>query len=700
MILEDTHWLEDGDRRILEFVLENCVTDTPIVFLLVYRPEREDGTTVEFSFSPAYVVADHIDLAEVDERASTELAGRLLESLGGTGAAGISPGACRFILDRSGGNPFYLEELVYDLVERGQLVEHGNEWVFKNHREDASVPGSLTGLILSRLERLPESWRSVLQNSSVLGMEFQLKLYWKLVNKLFLGMCHPDVFDGLEDRKLLFSEMNAYEKMYFFRHILVHNTAYSSILESNLRKLHRAAAEAIEEMFPSERERVSGILMHHYDRAGAQNRAIEWGFKALEHYGGEEALKLSYRLEDLLEEYRDGEDPEERVFRLLSSRDKALDLLSRREEQRLVIERMMNIASRSDSAYWMAIALKKRGALARVTGRMDEARSCWEKSLDLTRKAGEYAFEGIVLGNLGALDLNQGRFDDAKIHFEKALKIHRDVGDLRSEGIILMNLGIAHKNLGLPDEARSCYENALETARRVGDRRTVGDVLGNIGTLLWYSGNLDEACEYYQQSLAKQQEIGNRRSAGITMSNLAILRMNQGRMEEALEGHEKALETMRETGDLFMEGNILGNLGVMHMERGELKKAKTLYKRALKIHRVTGNRSHEGITLGNLGNIHFKQGSVDKARALYSKALQALQEVKNRAEEGNVLSNQGCLFFEEGQIDQAQDCHRKALAIIRDLKLEKCALPGFADLHGKLLSVGRSPQWPAHWKPS
>ena len=174
-----------------------------------------------------------------------------------------------------------------------------------------------------------------------------MNLYWKLVDRLFLGRCHIDVFDGLEARSLLLSRMSDFDRTYFFSHILVHDTAYSSILESNLRKLHKAAAEALQEMFPGELTRIPGILMHHYERAGEPDKAMEWGFKALEYYGGEEALKLSFRLEEMLARLRDGETDDERLFKILSQRERALDLLGRREQQKLVVDRMMEIAFRS-----------------------------------------------------------------------------------------------------------------------------------------------------------------------------------------------------------------------------------------------------------------------------------------------------------------------------------------------------------------
>lgn len=702
VVLDDLHWVEESDGRILRFVTENCATESPIVFLLVYRPERKDGTPVEFDISSAFAVWDEMEVSEVDDKSSKELVRLILENSSDEGTVGIAPEAEGFILDRSRGNPFYVEELVFDLLERGVLLQRGGEWKLDESTDEQMVPDTLTGLIQSRLDRLPESWRSVLQNSSVLGMEFQLKLYWKLVNKLFLGRCHLDVFEGLERKQMLLSEMSAFERKYLFRHILVHDTAYSSILEKNLRKLHRAAAESIEGLFPGELKRVSGILMHHYEKAGETDTAIEWGFRALQHYSGEEALKLSRRLEEMLEEQRDEERFEENIFKLLSYREKAEDMLARREEQALTIERMISIAEKSESDYRMAVALKKRGVLSRVTGRMTEARKDFEKALELIRRAGDRPFEGIVLGNLGGLNTNQGRYDDAQAEYEKALEIHHEAGDLRSEGVILMNLGILHKSQGRYDQARKHYEGALEIAHRVGDRRSIGDVLANMGSLLWTQGNPEEAMPYFKRSLEKQQEIGNRRTSGIILSNIAILHMNGGRMDEALEHYERALEIMREAGDVFMEGNILGNMGVVYAEQGKNDEALDNYNKALKIHRSVGNRQFEGVVLGNIGNILLRQGKMDQARTHYEEALEVCREAKNKPQIGCVLGNLGCLCFKEGSVEEAHECYNEAYKIISELKLGKHNLEGFIDLHGKLLSAGYSGDevpLPPHWEP-
>ena len=703
VVLEDLHWIEISDLEILEFMCGNLNTSHPVIFLLLHRPDHKDGSTFQLDLPSNCRIIDEIELKEVDEESSKDLVRQLIGCLSDQGARLIDLDAERYLIDRSRGNPFYLEELVLDLIESGTLIERENEWRFSTSISEIFVPDTLTGLLQSRIDRLPESWRGVLQHSSVLGVEFQLKLYRRLAEKLFLGRAQSEVFDGLERKQLLLSSHNSFDRKYTFRHILLHDTAYSSIHEINLKLLHKAAAESIEELQPNESDRISGILMHHYEKAEQYHKAIKWGFVALKHYMGEEALKLSYRLERLLEEQRDQEQHIDRLYELLSTREQVQDVLGEREGQLATIRRMMKLAEESGSDYMMAVALKKNGALARVTGSIDRARKDLEGALELTRKAANRAFEGIVLGNLGALDTNQGRLDEARAYYEQALIIHREAGDLRSEGIILGNLGIICKNLDSTEEAREYYDKALRIAYEVGDRRSSADVLSNIGSLLWHQGRLDEAGEYYERSIARQKEIGNRRSTGIIQANLGILRMSQGRMEEAKTHYNRALEIVRDTGDRYMEGHILGNLGVMYAEQDEIGIAFDHYEKALKIHREAGNRTSEGIVLGNLGNNLYLQGRLQEAREQYELALAADREVRNRRDEGNVLTNLGCLLSDLDHPEEALDCYRKAIAIISDMNLDRNAIDRMEELRGKLIGTGYTSEHlplPDNWEAS
>ena len=143
--------------------------------------------------------------------------------------------------------------------------------------------------------------KGVLQRSSVLGVEFKLKLYSRLAAELSVDENSRSIFSDLERRQFLIGMGTAFEQKYMFRHILICDTAYNSILESNKRILHGIAAGLIEEMYPDDEQEVADILAYHWERADKRDKAIQWGIINLKYtvetYQHEKALELSKKLE-------------------------------------------------------------------------------------------------------------------------------------------------------------------------------------------------------------------------------------------------------------------------------------------------------------------------------------------------------------------------------------------------------------------
>jgi len=705
VVLEDLHWIDESSKAALEFVLGNCDSETAIVFFLVYRPENEDGTSVEYEFHSNYAVTDEVNVEEVSDTASEKLIDILLSSIGNAASPlEASDEVKAFLLERSKGNPFYLEELVLDLVENGILIQTDQQWQFDRQPEDIHVPDSLTGLLQSRLDRLPESWRSVLQNSSVLGMEFQLKLYTMMVNKLQLSRPRSEAFDGLKKKQMLLSETSAFKKKYLFRHILVHDTAYSSILPENLKNLHRATAEAVEESYEGELSQVSGILMHHWEKAGNNYKALHWGLIALEksgkNYRNEEVLILADKLEGLIEVFRPEDD--EKLFKILQFKEESLSILGRRDEQRLTIQRMMELAGRSGRHDWRAYSFLKHGTLSSQTGHSDDAFSYYKESLAIARDVGDRHIEGQTLGNIGYLHLQHGRMEEGLSFTEESLAIHREVGNRRSEGISLGNIGILYKQQGRIEEGLTLYEEALAIHREVGNRRSEGMTLGNLGNLHEQQGCVEEAISHYEAALAIHREIGNHRSEGITMGNIGVLYHQQGRIEEARSHYEEATTIVREVGDLRFEGMTLVNIGLLHESQGRIEDAMTCYEEALLMHREVGNRLYEGITLGNIGLLQEQYGNAEEALAYYEEALAISREVGDRRSEVITLGNIGRSYALHGCMEEALNLYSQSYKVIRDIKVVKEDCEAFMELREELLSAGYSADevpWPEHWEP-
>ncbi len=372
-----------------------------------------------------------------------------------------------------------------------------------------------------------------------------------------------------------------------FRHVLICDTAYNSILERNKKILHGITAGLIEEMYPDDEQEVADILAHHWERADVRDKAIHWGIINLKYivetYQHEKALELSKKLESWILEQPLDRESIEKLLKVMMRRIETLDLLGRRREQEQLLLRMKEISDLHEIPAWQGKVQSALGHVFRITGRMNEAGKCCRNALEILRRCKDRKLESIVLCNLGILSRIQGRVDEAQEYFEKALETNIEEGDLRNEGIFLGNLGNFYFDQERMDEAIEFYEKALEINRETGDRRHEGIALGNLGNPYIIKGETEHALNYYQQALQIHREIGNRKSEGITLGNLGVLYYNNDRYEESLECYEKALEIHLEVGNRRFEAITLADIALIRIRQSDYAGSLEYYQDTLSI---------------------------------------------------------------------------------------------------------------------
>ncbi|MBN2585788.1 MAG: tetratricopeptide repeat protein [Candidatus Fermentibacteraceae bacterium] len=573
VVLDDLQWIDSTCRGVLEFVTGNCATDIPILFILISRFERDDGRPVKFDIKPGYAQLEELTVSTMEEEDCRGIITRMLSGICEEETVRVSERTESFLLRQSQGNPFFLEELVLELVESGLLQLKDGEWSFSRSIDDIYVPSSLTGLLQSRLDRLPEDQRGSLQKSSVLGFEFRLSLYSSLLDQLGIRENTAAVFSSLERRQFLLDKGALKERAYEFRHILIHDTVYSTILASNRKVLHRLTARLIEEGLEGDDRETAELLTHHWEMAGDREKAIRWGMVSLGQtvatYQHERALELSDKLETWILEKPLDKGSVSCLLEVMLGRQSTLDILGRRREQEELLVSMKELADSWDVPEWKARIQSSLGSIYRMTGRMDEAEACYRTALESARETGREGFQGKVLCNLGILSRIRGDLEGAGRYFHDALEKNQESGDPRVEGVILGNLGNFYFDQGLLEKSVEYYQRALALTREVGDRRSEGIALGNLGNPLIDIGEVDQALDHYRQALRLHREIGNRRSEGITLVNLGVLYYERDRFEEARECYEKALEINVETGNRRVEAITLASLALLRVRSGD-----------------------------------------------------------------------------------------------------------------------------------
>jgi class 3 adenylate cyclase len=306
IILEDWHWVDQSSIALCEHLLP-LTQSQPLSFWLATRGEpAEPAARIRAAVAATPDLRlEEIALAPLGHEHSRTLISNLV------GAAGLPESVLSQIERRTEGNPFFMEEVVRSLIADGTLVRDAESggWRLSGPVADLAIPDTVQGVIVARIDRLEESVKSVLRLASVIGRSFLLRILKAIgqtADKVEQGVGH------LEDAELIRLRQQVPELEYIFKHALVQEAAYGSILAERRRAMHRSVAEAIEQLFADRRDEFVSLLAYHYARAedwehayasllaaGEQAGRIAADAEALEHYRQAEAMFMKVASREL-----------------------------------------------------------------------------------------------------------------------------------------------------------------------------------------------------------------------------------------------------------------------------------------------------------------------------------------------------------------------------------------------------------------
>jgi class 3 adenylate cyclase/tetratricopeptide (TPR) repeat protein len=257
LVLEDLHWADDATLDLVD-ALFALPEEEALALLLVYRSERDHrswelGQRARQRYPHRYV---ELELAPLDTEAARAIAGDA-----------IPDDVARLLVDRAGGNPFFLEEAVRDLQERGAVGADAAQ---------LAVPALVQEALQARLNRLAPQTREIVAVASVVGRMFGLPLLERLAPREEL----VPALSELQRLALVVEERRRPAPEYRFRHGLVQDVAYASLLEPKRRELHRRVGEALEEIYRDAPTEAYGLLAHHFAEADEPAKAVEYLVKA------------------------------------------------------------------------------------------------------------------------------------------------------------------------------------------------------------------------------------------------------------------------------------------------------------------------------------------------------------------------------------------------------------------------------------
>ncbi len=556
LAVDDVHWADAASVALLAHLLD-LTDESPVLLVLAGRPEpghpswqlREEA------------IREHSHRSHVVEL--TALAGEadreLLREL--VGGAGLPEDLERIVLERAEGNPFYLEELVRSLIDAGALVRKGRRWWFQRHAA-VQVPESVEKLVLARVDVLSAEAREILCAASVLGRRFTRPLLSEVADP------GQDLDKGLRELRradLVHEGRRWPEEEYRFRHHLIQETTYGSVLRRRRRELHRRAAEAIEQAFAERVEERLGILAHHWRCAGDLERAFDYHARA-----GAAAWRIVAPSE-ALEQYNAAVDAaaelgmeDGRVRRVRFERGRVRFFSGDQEGGQRDIERLLEDAWRAGDRHHEIEALTYLSLLRH--GGYGNAVALGERAVAIARDIGDGRAQVNSLSRLTILDANRLRLDRALEEGREALEIARRQNDEEVTGLALDGLKLAELKLGeLSDLERHCDE-LVEIHRRRGDAFFLSWALLESAQAPLARGNLGDALARADEALTLNRKLGDRSNEPLFLDTHCWIHRAWGDYSRALELGRRAHALAAELGRGEWEGWTAATLGWVLLE--------------------------------------------------------------------------------------------------------------------------------------
>jgi class 3 adenylate cyclase/tetratricopeptide (TPR) repeat protein len=520
LVYEDLHWIDTSTEALLGTLLD-AIAGVPLLLLLTYRV----GYTAPFGSRSFHTTLTLQSLSAAD---TVAMASRIL------GTEHFPEALKAVLLEKAEGVPLFVEEVVKTLLDVGALRRENGSYRVVQELAEARVPDTVQGIIMARLDRLGEEGKRTVQLASVIGRLFLVRLLDRIAD--VTGPLEG-VLTELQTLELIYRQGLLPEPAYVFKHAMIQEVAYNSLLLRQRRVLHRAVGVALEELY-SER------LAEHYEELAHHFTQGEVWAKAM-------------------------------VYSTLAG-DRAAEAFANAEAKAHYARAVHAAAQVTPSPETGALArlYAKHGAVLAVLGEFGRAVAAYQQALELIRRTADRRGEIDILVRLSVAYKRFPREAPVITTIEQALAMARDLDDRACEARCLATrASIRSDGYGQLVETTSDAEEALRLAREIGDPQLLMEALISLGRVLQWRAVFDRSLGYLQEGV----ELARLTHAGYRFGQAAFwighAYTARGAYENALQWYQQLSDYASKAGDKQRMAQVPNLIGGVHLELFDLDTA-------------------------------------------------------------------------------------------------------------------------------
>jgi class 3 adenylate cyclase/tetratricopeptide (TPR) repeat protein len=589
LIFEDIHWADQASVEVLNRLVP-LAREAALLFCFTARPEQETPGWALVNTSRNILGAGlvELDLQPLSPEEVECLTANLLA------ADDLPEGLEALVFEKAEGNPLFVEEVINALVEAGALVRQDGRLVATGDLAKVDIPDNLKRLVLARIDRLAEEPKRTLRVAAVIGREFLVRLLDAVL--VGVGQAEPrprllSQLSTLEATSLIQLAATRPEIGYLFRHALVQEAAYEAVLRADRRRLHQAAAEALEQLYPERLDELAATLAYHFEQAQDRRRSLIY----LERAG--DGARMKYANAEAISLYRAAIEQAQALCEVgeLSSESLA-DLYEKLGN----VQFLIGLHESGRASFEQALAQVPPEQTLRRARCQRQIGNGWMLPREFAKALATFDIAGHILGEPGAESTMDLRKEWLELQLDRLWALYW-MNDVPGMDETIRRIRPEIETYGSPSQLSTFYGRLVTLAFRR-DRYVISD----------------KTLEYAR--LAK----------------------------------ETAQEAARQTGELnnLMHSPFI--LGFTYLWRGDFGEAEANLLEGLTMAERTGNQEQLVLMPCYLVTLYRFRQDTERAQELLPRALQAAQEAKIPTYIGLSMANQGWIYLQQGDLEQAE----------------------------------------------
>ena len=549
MLYEDAHWADPTSLEVMDLLIDR-IRNTPLLIVLTHRPE----------FQPKWGSHGHVtglNLSKLTRAQSSAIVSKL------AGGKALPADLLERILAKTDGVPLYVEELTKAILESGEIKDAGDHYDYVGASRSVTIPATLRDSLMARLDRSSQA-KEIAQIGAAIGREFSYELIAAVAPDTKTEL--DSALNQLTESGLAFRRGTPPDAHYTFKHALVQDAAYDSLLKSKRRELHVEIAEVVRGRFSAQAEAAPELLAHHYAEGARFESAVHYWRVAAERaaarFATPEAIAHAEKGLAIVTQVAEAAVRTQQELALRVSLISSLRMADRLDEALAQSDQAVSFAAQTERTVDLARIHHLRGNIYFPLGQFEQCLAEHQTSLEFARKAKSTEDEIRAEGGLCDAYYMRGRMRSSHQHVERCVNLCRTHGFDAIETAYLPMRALTHMyGLRFAEALEDCRA-VVEMVAKGGPPRAEIISLSVTTQIFLEHHDFTQVDEHARRALELVERIGARRFVALFQGAIARIRMHAGDRAGALDLLEANMAISRETGITFFGPAMLGAIAL------------------------------------------------------------------------------------------------------------------------------------------